>query len=40
MRPTEQIEEDEEIICVWCNNEGAPDGDGEMHPCCWCGSEG
>ena len=31
---------DDDNPCSWCNDEGSPDGDGEMHPCCWCGSEG
>lgn len=37
----EEIELEEcERECPWCYGQGSPDGEGEMHPCCWCGSEG
>ena len=26
--------------CGWCNDEGSPDGTGEIHACTYCGSVG
>jgi hypothetical protein len=25
--------------CCWCNDEGSEDGDGEVHPCTFCGAD-